>query len=410
MLGQPATAMSLFLCCDCGGSKTAVAIADASGNIVGHGVGGPSNFAYQGLSNFVATVKAAVESALCSLPSSHPSVSDIHNAGDSIHLPIKSGGVFAAAWFGVSGVDSLAAVARILPPIGELLGLDPTSTRLHVANDTILLSAPLAEAHLEDPSITSCVAVVGGTGSIAASFRVAKDSGGVLTTKAPEELGRIGGWGWILGDEGGGYHVGREAVRQLLRANELAILRSTTLVDDYPSATSLRARILTHFNVQSPPEILTLLHDPDPTLSDLADVTGKLPPHRLLVKEQRLSKLSPLVFEAAFEEGDSLALEVLRTTANALAEQTEILLLPSSSASPPSTDLRVPAASSLVAFGGSLVGIPAYRDLVLEALRKRGHVFASVTYVSNAAEAGARGAAALFATTKLQEPIHATAG
>lgn len=397
--------MSLFLCCDCGGSKTAVAIADASGNIVGHGEGGPSNFAYQGLVNFVATVKTAVEQALSSIPPSHPAFSglglDTFN-NNKIRLPLGNANVFAAAWLGVSGVDSQAAVDQILPPIGHIFGLDPKSTRLQVANDTILLSAPLAEEHIKNPNVTSCVAVVGGTGSIAASFRVEHAEGGGIIAKAPKELGRIGGWGWILGDEGGGYHVGREAVRQLLRANELAILRSTTLEAEYPSNSSLRARLLAQFNVQSPPELLTLLHDPDPTSGDLTGLSGDLPAHRLLVREQRLSKLSPLVFEAAKE--DSLAMEVLRITANALAEQVEILLLPTTATSTSASDLRVPAASSLVAFGGSLVGIPFYRDLVLDSLKERGHTFASITHIANAAEAGARGMAALYTTTRLAEP------
>ncbi|KAI5117208.1 hypothetical protein M0805_003496 [Coniferiporia weirii] len=399
--------MSLFLCCDCGGSKTAVAIADASGAVLARAAGGPSNFAYQGLPNFVATVKAAVEAALLSLPSSHPA------AAQTLPLPASAPSIFAAAWLGVSGVDSPAVVARLLPPLGALFGLPPTAPRLRIANDTILLSAPLAGAAAANPAIRTCVGAVGGTGSIAASFRLPASEAGA---GAPEELARVGGWGWILGDEGGGFHVGREAVRHLLRAYEHAVLRGAPEPDldlalglepsVHPNPDSLRARVLTHFGVASTPELLTLLHDPDPLDGTDADA---LPAHRLIVREKRLSQLSPFVFHAAFGDasgaggGDPLALGVLRATADELASQITLLLAPAGTADVPcATDLRVPAATSLLVFGGSLVGIPPYRDLVLSALATRGHVFAGVEYVSDAAEAGARGLVAQFAASNLE--------
>lgn len=130
-------------------------------------------------------------------------------------------------------------------------------------------------------------------------------------------------------------------MRQLLRANELAILQSTALEYDYLSATSLRARIqvLARFDIQSLPELLMVLHNYDSSLEDPADFIGRLLPRRLLVQEQRLSKLSPLMSEAAFQEGDSLTLEVLRMTTNTPADQIENLTLPSSTL--PSTDLGV---------------------------------------------------------------------
>ena len=57
--------MSYYLCVDCGGSKTAAAIADKDGNIVGRGTGGPSNFAYLGLDNFLEAVTTTVSAAVC---------------------------------------------------------------------------------------------------------------------------------------------------------------------------------------------------------------------------------------------------------------------------------------------------------------------------------------------------------
>jgi N-acetylglucosamine kinase-like BadF-type ATPase len=54
----------LFLCLDCGGSKTAAVLVDNSGNVVGRGTGGPSNFMDVGMNAFLRSVKTAVQAAL----------------------------------------------------------------------------------------------------------------------------------------------------------------------------------------------------------------------------------------------------------------------------------------------------------------------------------------------------------
>jgi N-acetylglucosamine kinase-like BadF-type ATPase len=48
------------------------------------------------------------------------------------------------------------------------------------------------------------VAVLAGTGSIS------------LARAADGRAGRAGGWGYLLGDEGGGFWLGREAIAALL--------------------------------------------------------------------------------------------------------------------------------------------------------------------------------------------------
>ena len=112
---------------------------------------------------------------------------------------------FVAAWFGIAGVDSPMLAKRISLSLSELLSV-PVD-RCIVANDTSLLAAPLVSAALKNPKVQTCgkslvvlersaqfnvwhsVAVVAGTGSIAASFKLADG--------IPQELARIGGWGWV---------------------------------------------------------------------------------------------------------------------------------------------------------------------------------------------------------------------
>ncbi|KAF8891754.1 hypothetical protein BD779DRAFT_1512931 [Infundibulicybe gibba] len=354
--------MSLYLCVDCGGSKTSAVICDAEGKILGRALGGPSNFAYLSLEAFVLAVKTAVANALktCTSPPSN----------DPVALPPIGLSPFAAAWFGVSGVDSPSAVDAITPAISELLGI-PAGPRLAVANDTHLLAAPVRMYQ----DISHAVAVIGGTGSIAVTF---SETAGKL-----QELGRIGGWGWVLGDEGGGFNIGREAVRQILLEYDTA---SVTGVP--PSSSKFKTQVLEKFGVTEVMDILTAVHFSDPSPSTVPEPS--VAEYKLVAREKRLSSLSPIVFSAAMEDGDPLALNVLRTCAGTLATQIAVLLGERDDEKP----RLVKAQESVISFGGSLVGIKSYRDMILDDLAKRGHVFKYVQFIDDAAAVGAVGLAA----------------
>jgi hypothetical protein len=110
-------------------------------------------------------------------------------------------------------------------------------------------------------------------------------------------------------------------------------------------------------------------------------------------REKRLSSLAPLVFQAAFEDADPLALKVLRICAGILASEIIVLLGEPTDALPK----LVPAKDSVISFGGSLVGIAGYRQLILDDLASKGHVFRYVEFVEDAAKTGAIGLAAAFA-------------
>jgi glucosamine kinase len=77
------------------------------------------------------------------------------------------------------------------------------------------------------------VVVIAGTGSIA----YGRDSRG--------RAARAGGWGYVLGDEGSGYWLGRQALRAVLRAS-----------DGRGPATPLTARVLAHYEVSRPQDLV----------------------------------------------------------------------------------------------------------------------------------------------------------
>lgn len=126
-----------------------------------------------------------------------------------------------------------------------------------------------------------------------------------------------------------------------------------------------------------------------------------------------MAALTPIVFHSAFVDGDDLALDILETASGAVARLISRILTP-----PPLSPTQLhsqsresetesgktstveqfdaPVASnSVLCLGGSLVGVPAYRALILKHLERMGHVFPYVEYVPDAAQAGALRLAAM---------------
>jgi glucosamine kinase len=100
----------------------------------------------------------------------------------------------AAAGFGLAGLRSAQHARELTAELARRTG-----ARVVVGDDT---DAALAGAFAGRPGIV----VIAGTGSGAAG----RDAAGRTV--------RVGGHGFLLGDEGGGYWIGREAVRAALRA------------------------------------------------------------------------------------------------------------------------------------------------------------------------------------------------
>ena len=102
----------------------------------------------------------------------------------------------AAAGFGLAGLRSAEHARELTTELSRRTG-----ARVVVGDDT---DAAQAGAFAGRPGIV----VIAGTGSGAAG----RDAAGRTV--------RVGGHGFLLGDEGGGYWIGREAVRAALRAQD----------------------------------------------------------------------------------------------------------------------------------------------------------------------------------------------
>ena len=233
-----------FLGVDGGQSSTTAIIGDDAGRVLGIGQGGPCNHIRTG------DGRVKFENAILGC---------LRAAAAQAQLPLQQLH-FRAACLGFSGgpKDKVDLVRQMV-----------SADHFEITNDGLIA---LVGATGAQPGII----VVSGTGTIA----YGRNSLG--------ELGRVGGWGYIFGDEGGGFDITREAVRAALRMEER-----------WGPSTSLRARLI------------------DATgASDANDVM-----HRFYTNDfprPRIASYSKLVDEAA-REGDAVAIEILNRAAQQLA-------------------------------------------------------------------------------------------
>ena len=133
-----------------------------------------------------------------------------------------TGVIPSAICLGIAGVDRAsdeAVVRSIMNRIGY-------KARILVVNDALIaLQAGVGNG--------AGIVIVSGTGSIAYGRN---DQG---------EASRAGGWGYVLGDEGSGYWIGRLALRAVVRH-----------ADGRGRVTSLTPRLLAHFGVTRATELI----------------------------------------------------------------------------------------------------------------------------------------------------------
>jgi N-acetylglucosamine kinase-like BadF-type ATPase len=236
--------MQYFLGVDGGQSSTTAMIGDETGRIAGVGHGGPCNHvgASEGPAKFVGAIQASVGGA-CAQAGLNP---------ESVR--------FTSACLGFSGgpADKESILSEILK-----------SDQTLVTDDAFIA---LSGATAGEPGLV----VIAGTGSIA------------FGRNRAGRTARAGGWGYLFGDEGGGFWIARQALRAALRWEE-----------GWGVPTSLRARLL---DATGKRNINDLLH---------RCYTDEFP-------RPRVASLSILVSQAA-ESGDSGALEILDAAARELA-------------------------------------------------------------------------------------------
>ncbi len=244
--------MALLAGIDGGGSKTDCWLADAQGKVLGRGRGGASSLTHVSGAEAARQIEAALREAF---------------AGARLEYRPEE---VAAACGGFAGAGHQPAHGEY----EELLGRQFPRARCRIETDVRIGFEGGLAGH---PGVI----VIAGTGSIA----YGRNGGGGEA--------RAGGYGPELSDEGGGFVLGREAVRRVLEA-----------YDGRRPPTRLRDSILRHWRLEDEARLLDYLLSARQTAARQTPI--------------RYAELLPAL-QAAAADGDAAARELLEQAGAQLA-------------------------------------------------------------------------------------------
>jgi N-acetylglucosamine kinase-like BadF-type ATPase len=227
---------------DAGGTKTVCLLADAGGRVISAARGGGANLQASGELEVEKVLHQVMEEAIGN-----------HDVQPS------------AICLGIAGVDretDATAVRGIMRRIGF-------KTRTLVVNDALIA---LVAGAGDRPGVV----IVAGTGSIA----YGRDAAG--------RAARAGGWGYVLGDEGGGFWIGRAALNAVVRQ-----------FDGRGPRTTLTEMVLAEMRIGNPTELIHAVY------------AGGL--HRYAI-----ASIAPVVQRAA-DAGDAVASDIVSRAGMELA-------------------------------------------------------------------------------------------
>jgi len=283
--GHPAVLLGI----DCGGSHTAVAVGDPRGRVLARAEGPGSAMRPGGAERSAAVILDVARRAA---------------AQAKVTLPASIALVGAA---GAGRAPEQEALAAAIAAAG-------VAERVDVRGD---IDIALAAAFGDGPGIL----INAGTGSIAYA-------------RGPDgRLHRAGGHGWQLGDEGGGYWLGRRALAAAARAHD-GLEESSTLLE----------RLLVALGLQ--------------TFDDLIRWTATATP-------AQVASLAPHVLNAA-REGETVAQQIVEEAAAELSQLVRVLLRHF----PDSAAIKMATAGGLLRPGSPLL-IALRSDLATDLPRAR---------------------------------------
>jgi N-acetylglucosamine kinase-like BadF-type ATPase len=226
---------------DGGGSGVRVVITDEALNVLASAEGGSANPNSAGREAAAQTVQQTMRAALSQYALQHPT------------------GI-AAVGVGIAGTITLKdwvreTVAVVLPD-ANIIPVSDFEVALVGAN-----------------GVRRGVLILAGTGSVAFGINAAG------------ETAQVGGWGYLLGDEGSGYLIGLKALQAVVRA-----------ADGRESPTALTAPILDALNLTSAQDLIQWIYTPGRT--------------------REVAKLAPLVLGA---NHDAAALDIITEAVSELA-------------------------------------------------------------------------------------------
>jgi N-acetylmuramic acid 6-phosphate etherase len=294
-----------YIAIDCGGTKMAAVSLDESGNVVGQSNIPSTNFATTPLSVFISNIEKVTRLASNSVGS----------------LPN-----FEAIWIGSAGCDATESQKRLKQELTKLFNVTDAS-KIRVTNDVDLLASGLGGKE--------GVVLIAGTGSIAIRYA---DSG--------ERIKRSGGLGYLVGDEGSGWDIGRAAIQH-----------AGSVIDEQCSASELSKRVLSELGCTDRVQFIESVYSGDESS-----------------RKARIVKLAQIVLACAQEGGCATSLEILTHAATNLSRIAQYV---------------IQQGDIVVLGGGLLTGSYFYQDTVIQNLSKDGISLDKLVVVDNAAMSAA---------------------
>lgn len=291
--GSKAAQGPYFLCVDGGGTSTRAFISTPGRGVIASAkISRPCNVSHCGIEASVASIRAAINLALV-----------------SASPPLLSTVSFDRVWIGAAGVDPSARPAQA-DLFREVVLSGLKSAHQHRSRQTDQSLWVSSDAHLVGSSLLSSkcrrgVVLIAGTGSVAVLLERRQLSYSEPNSDFPfVERRRAGGLGYLLGDEGSAYSIGREALR-------FALSSESRGQEDEP----FRQSIMGHFGVVTIGNLVSAVYD----ASSLSALDGGS-----ATVKSRIADLSPLVLDVAFPRTDqsftpsSAAIQIVSSAISAL--------------------------------------------------------------------------------------------
>ena len=211
--------MSYVLGIDGGGSKTVCVLMSDRREILGRGEAGSSNYQSVGIEAAKYSIESAINKAITTT--------------DKIKID--------AICLGLAGVGrskDIEIVENIIKNIPVVSNIKPQNTI--ISHDAL-------------------IALVGGIGNDVGIVVAAGTGSIVFGRNHRGETKRVGGWGYILGDEGGGYKIAVAGMQAALKAYDGRGI-STSLVEDFQN----------HFGLNNVEELIEIIYRSGLSVKEIA--------------------------------------------------------------------------------------------------------------------------------------------
>jgi N-acetylglucosamine kinase-like BadF-type ATPase len=253
--------MSLVLGIDGGGTKTVCVLMNDTGQVLGRGEAGASNYQSVGKQSAFCSIESAIAQATASFEAVQVEAMCLGVAG--VGRPVD-----------IQVVQTFVQQLQLSESLPMTWALRPST--IVIGNDAL-------------------IALVGGLGHCVGVVAIAGTGSIVFGRNSTGCTKRVGGWGHLLGDAGGAYHIAISGLRSTLRA-----------YDGCDAATTLQARFKEHLGLSSLEELVNVIYQPGWSVKDIA-------------------ALAPIVAQEA-TSGDRVALGVIEEAVKELVKATQVVV------------------------------------------------------------------------------------